>query len=127
MTGPAVCGRARRERHDAGQATVDLVGVVVLVLLAAVLCVQAVTMAQVFSTTQAAVRDAARAASTGADGRAAFDAKAPEWVRVESFEVHRDADEVVVEARVRLPLLGRGGDVGGVTVERSATFPRGDA
>ncbi len=109
---------------ERGQVAVELVGVVALVVLATVLCVQGVFVAQVYSTTQAAVRDAARVASVGGDGRVALDARLPGWVRVERYVVERGRDDVEVEVAVRLPVLGPSVTVDGLVVERSATFPR---
>ncbi|PFG34689.1 TadE/TadG family type IV pilus assembly protein [Sanguibacter antarcticus] len=113
--------------REAGQVALELVGVVTLVVLAAMLCVQGVYVAQVYSTTQAAVRDAARIEAEGEPGRPALDARLPDWIRVERYVVQRNADDVEVQVAVRLPVLGPSVTVGGLLVERSATFPRMDS
>lgn len=119
---------AHQERaRETGQVALELVGVVTLVVLAAMLCVQGVFVAQVYSTAQAAVRDAARVEAEGRSGRAALDARLPDWVEVERYDVEEGLDDVEVEVAVRLPVLGSSVTVGDVLVERSATFPRMDS
>lgn len=120
-------GACTRPEREQGQVAVDLVGVVVLVLLAAVLCVQGVVVSQVHSTTQAAVRDAARDAAEAGGGRAAFDARLPDWIQVERYAVSRGPHDVEVDVAVRLPVLGPSVTLDGLLVERSATFPRMDS
>lgn len=111
---------ARRER---GQATVELVGLVVAVLLVALLAIQGITVTQTASIAQEAARNGARSLSLGQDWREVVERGIPDGLDL------REATSVVDDgtARVRVTVsasLGLAGlDLVDVPLTRTAAFP----
>ncbi|MER7796867.1 hypothetical protein [Microbacterium sp. NPDC096154] len=111
--------------HEDGQGAIELVGYVLLVVLAAVLCVQGVYAAQAASATQEAARNGARALSLGEDWRGAVDRTLPDWVRATAVNGRTDGRLARVEVIATVPIGVA--DVGftDLRFSRAAEFPVG--
>lgn len=113
----------RRHPADGGQAAVELVGIVFVLVLVALLAIQGVTVAQTASITQEAARNGARALSQGHDWRSVVENQVPDGLDL------RDVEAVAADgtARVQVTLsapLGLGDvAVTEITLTRSAEFP----
>ena len=106
-------------RREGGQASVETVALLPLVVLVGTLLWQAVVAGQALWLSGAAARAAARAAAGGADAPAAAKATLPP--RLESgLRVRRLGDGVGVA--VRVPSVLSGGSI--ATVHSRAAFPR---
>jgi Flp pilus assembly protein TadG len=118
----AATGRARRDR---GQAAIELLGVLPVLLLIALVGVQLGIVAYAASQASTAARAAARTASQdlpGASPQAAGEAAVSGWLRV-SVQVSGDDEDVTATARIKVPSLIPGiGGFGPVT--RTARMPR---
>jgi len=106
-------------RREVGQASVETVALLPLVVLVGALLWQVVVAGQALSLSGAAARAAARAAAVGADPGAAARAALPP--RLESGLHVREEDGGVVVA-VRVPSVLSGGSL--ATVRSRAAFPR---
>jgi hypothetical protein len=114
-------------RDERGQATVELVGLVVVVLTVGLLAVQGITVAQSASIAQEAARHGARALSQGHDWRAEVDRAVPDGIDVTRAEATLDDDGAArVRVTVSVPLGLAGAPVVDVTLEREAVFAVGD-
>jgi hypothetical protein len=108
-------------RREVGQASVETVALLPLVVLVGALLWQAVVAGQALWLSGAAARAAARAAAVGADAEAAAKATLP--LRLESgLRVRADADGDGVGVAVRVPSVLSDGSI--ATVHSSAAFPR---
>ncbi|WP_407318718.1 hypothetical protein UQW22_18620 [Isoptericola halotolerans] len=113
-------------RDERGQATVELVGLVVAVLTVGLLAVQGITVAQSASIAQEAARHGARALSQGHDWRAEVDRAVPDGIDVTRAEATLDDDAARVRVTVSVPLGLAGAPVVDVTLDREAVFAVGD-
>ncbi len=73
---------AARAGGDRGSVTIELVGLVTILVIVASLCVQGLYIAQVGSAAQQAARDGARAQALGRDAVRAARNGLPDWVTV---------------------------------------------
>lgn len=115
------------EKHTTrGQALVELVGVVFVIVLVAVLAVQGITVAQAASITQEAARSGARALSQGGDWEGAVDHQLPDGLELKEATFDRarfDDGSARVEVTV-LASLGLGAtELTEIEITRSAEFP----
>lgn len=111
-------------RRERGQASIELVGVVFVVVLVALLAVQGITVAQVASITQEAARNGARALSQGrGDWQAVVEHHVPDSLDLRASEAEADGGAVRVRVTVSAPLGLLGTRVADVAVTRSADFP----
>lgn len=96
-------GQLRRLRGEAGQASVEFLGALPLLVIAALLVWQLVLFGTVMTSAQNAARTGSRAASLHSDGtKAAYNALRP------AFRDHADvstAPDGTVKVKVRVPLL----------------------
>lgn len=115
MTGP-------RRREERGSAGVELVGMVPLLVLVTILCVEAFLAASSYSAAQKAARDAARAVAMGLDGRAAAEASLPRWTTLVAAERY-GCDGVCYRVELSVPLLVPGLVDDLITIERRAELP----
>lgn len=111
-----------RRRDDRGSAAVEFIGIVPVLVLVTILCVEAFLLASSFSAAEKAARDAARAGSMGEDGSAAARASLPDWATVESIDRY-GCDGVCYQVRIRVPLVVSGLTSDRVTVTREASMP----
>ena len=109
---------AKRRRED-GQASVETVALLPLVVLVGALLWQAVVAGQALWLSGAAARAAARAAAVGADPEAAARATLPP--RLESG-LHVGEEGGGVGVAIRVPSVLSGGSI--ATVRLRAAFPR---
>lgn len=109
----AATGRGSGER---GTASIEVVGLVPLLVLLALLVLQLGVAGWTASQTQEAARQAARAQSLGGDARTAAEDALPGALEVE--DLSSDGEEV--RLRVRIPVVSV---LPGFTVEREATMP----
>lgn len=116
---------ARDRRGDAGQASLELVGFVAILVLVAVLCVQGLFVAQATSAAQQAARSGARAQALGNDVRTEVDRQLPDWLHLSSLSTSTPGDAYRVEVVVRVPIVVPGITSRHFTVTRDATMPRG--
>lgn len=112
-------GRTRSER---GQATVELVGLVVAMVLVALLAIQGITVAQTASIAQEAARNGARSLSTGGDWRDVVDQAIPDEL-VHDLAAGIDDGTASVRVTVTAPLGVAGMDLVDVSLTRTAAFP----
>ncbi|RPF22937.1 TadE/TadG family type IV pilus assembly protein [Myceligenerans xiligouense] len=117
---PAPRGRTVGER---GQAAVELVGVVFVVLLVALLSIQGITVAQTASITQEAARNGARALSQGDDWHAVVENQIPDGLELEEAESVTEGGTARVRVTVSAPLGLGEMTVTDVSLTRSADFP----
>ena len=111
-------------RDDRGSAAIELVGYVTTVVIAAMLCLQGVYVAQVMSVAQQAARDGARAHALGQDVVGAVRAQVPSWAHVQDVRSRVDGRAFVVEVDVRVPIGVRGVTSSQIVVSRDAAMPR---
>ncbi|MBO0608754.1 TadE/TadG family type IV pilus assembly protein [Myceligenerans salitolerans] len=119
-------GRPARQwpaTEDRGQAAVELVGVVFVVLLVALLAIQGITVAQTASITQEAARNGARALSQGGDWLSVVENQIPDGLRLEDAEAATDDGTARVRVTVSAPLGLGEMTVTDVALTRSAEFP----
>lgn len=112
----------RTLRHQAGQATVEAVALVPVLVLVGLLCWQAVVAGQAAWLSGAAARSAARAAAVGGDARAAARRVLPGRLR-DGVRV-RTATDGTVRVRVAVPAVVGGVHLGEVTA-RAGLPPQG--
>src|SRR3989442_8349937 len=113
----------RLARSELGQASVELVSIVPLVLLVAAIAWQLALAGQTAWLCANAARVAARAEAVGRDARAAALSALPKPFR-HGLEVSRPSGGRTVRVRIRIPLLVRRWTSPG-TVSASAGLPRG--
>lgn len=105
-------------RGEAGQASVELVAILPLVVLLAALLWQAVVAGQALWLSTAAARAAARAAAVGADANAAARSTLPGSLRP---GLHVHADHGAIRVELAIPSVLTHGAL--TTVESRASFP----
>lgn len=109
---------------ERGQASVELVGVVLATVLVALLAVQGITVAQSASITQEAARNGARALSQGReDWRDVVEHHVPDGLDLRAIEAESDGDTARVRVTVSVSLGLLGIQISDVAVTRSADFP----
>lgn len=109
--------------HDRGQAAVELVGIVFVVVLVALLAIQGITVAQTASITQEAARNGARALSQGDDWRSVVEDQIPDGLELEEAEPDTSDGTARLRVTVSAPLgLGEVA-ITDVSLTRSAEFP----
>ena len=118
-------GEQRAGGHDAGQASIELIGVVTILLVVTLLCVQGLFVAQVGAVAQQAARDGARARALGQDPAAAARRQVPGWATVESIDVEAVGGADRVHVQVRVPIVLPGITSSSFVVGRDAVLPRG--
>jgi hypothetical protein len=121
-------GLLRQAGRERGALSVELVGIVPLLVLITLVVVQGMLAVTTVSAVQQAARDGARAQMTGQ--RAVADAvhdQVPDWITVERISTGTDAVAgcpghcVSVEARIPIGIPSFSVDT--VTVRRTADFP----
>jgi hypothetical protein len=114
-------------RHPApaehGQATVELVGVVFVIVLVALLAIQGITVVQTASITQEAARNGARALSQGQDWEAVVRRQVPDGLDLKELDPDIDRGSARVRVTVSAPLGLAGVEITDVSVTRTAEFP----
>lgn len=125
---PTGAGPAHGVVHgrDHGQAAVELVGIVFVVVLVALLAIQGITVAQTASITQEAARNGARALSQGGDWRSVVENQIPDGLELEEAESVADDGTARVQVTVSAPLGLGEMTVTDVSLTRSAEFPMED-
>jgi hypothetical protein len=111
---------SRRER---GQASVELVGVVLAIVLVALLAIQGITVAQTASIAQEAARNGARALSLGQDWDAVVRQTVPDGLDVGEPRGVVEDGGARVHATVTVPLGLAGAEIVDVSLTRTAVFP----
>lgn len=109
----------RRVRSERGSAAIELLGMLPLLLLAALAAWQLLMVAFVMTTAENAARVASRAASLGRPGEASARASVRGWLH-EDVSAAVDGTRVVVSIRVPLVFPGLPSPV---VVSRSAELP----
>ena len=118
--------RSTQGGREDGQATVELVGFVLVLMLVASLCVQAVFLTQSVSAAQQAARDGARGYALGYhDVRHEVERSLPEWAVVDDVRTTLPGDSVRVEVALRVRLVVPGMTFDELVVTRDAVMPRG--
>jgi len=115
----------KRIRGDEGTAVVELVGVVTMLLIVTMLCVQGLFISQVGAVAQQAARDGARAHAVGHDPETAAREQIPGWATVESISVTDAGDARRVAVTLRVPIVLPGITSQSFVVSRDAVLPRG--
>jgi Flp pilus assembly protein TadG len=110
-----------RIRGQSGQASIEFVGSLVLILFAALAMWQLLIVMWATNETSNAARTAARVQSRGGDTKKAARNALP---RVLRHELKVDPAGETVTLTVRIPLLFPGFDVDAVHATREATIPR---
>lgn len=116
---------AARAGGDRGSVTIELVGLVTILVVVASLCVQGLYIAQVGSAAQQAARDGARAQALGRDAVQAARNGLPDWVTVEDIRTSTGGGSSTVEVAVRVPLGLPGITSRSFVVTRDAILPGG--
>jgi hypothetical protein len=101
-------------RGQRGQASVELVALLPVLVLVAAVCWQAVVAGQALWLSGSAARSAARAQAVGADVQAAARRALPRRLR-EGLRVERGGEDGAVRVRVRIPSVIAGIDLGTAT------------
>lgn len=125
-------GRAFRhsmKSGDGGSTSIELVGIVTMLVIVTWLCVQGLFITQVGASVEHAARDGARAGSIpGRSMTAAVEAQLPSWTRVESIRTGSDAVPgcagSCVRVEVSVPISLPGITVTSFRVARDAEMPR---
>lgn len=123
--------RSARDRsaRDRGAASVELVGVVGILLVVGSMCVQGLFVSQIGAATEKAARDGARAATLGHDVRAEVERQLPSWAPIESLTTGTAAVPSCagrcVRVEVRVPIVLPGITSSSFTVTRDAELPEG--
>jgi hypothetical protein len=115
-----VAGKTRRER---GQATVELVGLVVAMLLVGLLAIQGITVAQTASMAQEAARNGARSLSLGQSWRDVVEQAVPDGLDLREATAAVDDETARVRVTVSAPLGLAGMEIVDVSLTRTAAFP----
>ncbi|MFB7912553.1 TadE/TadG family type IV pilus assembly protein [Streptomyces sp. NPDC056061] len=113
-------------RRDRGQVAIEYLGFLPLLLLVALLAIQAGLAAYAANQAGTGARAGARLASmsmSGCDRQAAKDAMSDWTARRARITGHSSHDEVTCTARVKVPRVIPGVDIWG-WAERSSTMPR---
>jgi hypothetical protein len=109
-------------RSEQGTAAVELIGMLPLMLLAALLVWQALLITSAATAAEHAARNASRAASTAQPVDAAGLSAVPSWLRDDTL-VQRDSGSTEVTVRITVPLVAPG-LASPWTVVREADLPR---
>jgi hypothetical protein len=114
-----------RRSREAGQATIELVTLVPMLLGVALVVVQVAIVGAVLVMTESAARAGARTAGQCGDGVAVARNAQPGWLRQETTPLRRPSapDTRTIEVRTDIPVLFSGMSLPRPVV-RSATFPR---
>jgi hypothetical protein len=121
-----VTGRRRPDGRDRGSISIELVGVLPILVVAVVVLIEGLLLASAVEDTSRAARDAAREASRGGDGVAAAQALLPNWIRVERVDVGAapGCEGVCGTVEVSVPLGFPGAvELSRVHITRTADFP----
>lgn len=110
-------------RRERGQASVELVGVVLAIVLVALLAIQGITVAQTASIAQEAARNGARALSVGDDWHAVVERSVPDELDLREPRAVVDEDGARVHVTVVVPLGLAGAEIVDVSLTRTAVFP----
>lgn len=117
--------RSGRER---GAVSVELVGLVLMLVLMAWVCVQGVYVTQIGGALEKAARDGARAGSLGAPVSAAVQAEVPGWARLDAVRTGSAAVPGCAGSCVRVtasvPVGLPGVTFTRISVSRDAELPR---
>jgi TadE-like protein len=123
-------GRGRRtSRGEGGSVAVELVGIIPILVLVTILCVQGFLAAATASTAAKAARDAARAAMRDGPGAgyAAAQQTLPRWADLRSVQWGGAAvpgcSGTCARVEVAVPLVVNGFSSGNLTLSRSAELP----
>lgn len=121
--------RLGTEPGDRGSTSIELVGVVTMLVIVTWLCVQGLAITQVGSSVEHAARDGARAGSIpGRSVTDAVEAQLPSWAQVESIRTGSDAVPgcagSCVRVEVSVPISLPGITVTSFRVARDAEMPR---
>lgn len=114
---------AEQQRRESGQATVELIGLVVAMLLVALLAVQGITVAQTASIAQEAARNGARSLSQGQNWEDVVERAVPDGLEVEDTDFDVDDRTARVRVTVSAPLGLAGMKIVDVALTRTAAFP----
>lgn len=113
------------ETRDSGQAAIELVGFVFMLLLVASLCVQGVFLTQSVSAAQQAARDGARGYVLGhGDVRREVERSLPDWAVIDDVNTTLPGGGVRVEVKLRVRLVVPGMTFDRFVVTRDAVMPR---
>jgi hypothetical protein len=112
-----------RPRRERGQASVELVGVVLATVLVALLSIQGITVAQTASIAQEAARNGARALSLGQDWDAVVERTVPDGLDLREARAVVDDGAARVHVTVTAPLGLAGAEIIDVSLTRTAVFP----
>ena len=114
-----------RRSREAGQATIELVTLVPMMLGVALVVVQVAIVGAVLVMTESAARAGARADGQTCNGLEVADAAPPRWLRDDSepFRTSFGPSTTTIEVRTEIPVLFTGMSLPRPVV-RSATFPR---
>ena len=116
--------RSKHGDHEAGQASFELIGYVFIVMLVAVMCLQAVYISQAAGVAQQAARDGARACAQGQSVQAAVERQLPSWAVLQTTPTCPPGADADVAVTIRVPLMVGHRTVDWLTVTRSAVMPR---
>jgi len=109
----------RRER-ERGSMSVELAGMLPILLVVAVFAWQALMVAFTLTAAENAARNGSREEGRGGDGREIAMESLPSWLRGDA-EVTIEGE--LVEVRIAVPIVFPGVSWGGATVSRTAELP----
>ena len=118
--------RGRGRGPERGQASVELVGIVFMIVVVALLSIQGITVAQTASIAQEAARNGARALSVGdADWQSVVQRAVPDGLDLTEAQPDVDVDDGSARVRVTVtaPLGLAGMELVDVSLTRTAVFP----
>ena len=114
---------AAKTRRERGQATVELIGLVIAMLLVALLAIQGITVAQTASIAQEAARNGARALSLGQSWEAVVERAVPDGLDLRDKQAEVADGTARVRVEVSAPLGLAGMSIVDVSLTRTAAFP----
>lgn len=116
----------REAWRDRGSISIELVGILPILIVVVVLLVEGLLVASAVEDTSKAARDAAREASRGGDGVAAAQALLPDWIDVKRVDIGAAPGCAGICSTVEVSVpLGFPGvvELSQITITRSADFP----
>lgn len=118
-----------RRSTQSGQVALEMIGFVVVVMIAALLALQGVLLAQTHSAVQEAARHGARVYSdpstSWAEARTVADNALPSWADPVVIDGSRSENTARVEITVAVPIGSTAFSFDGLTITRDAEFAMG--
>jgi hypothetical protein len=112
----------RGTHSDRGSASIEIVGILPLLLLGALFVWQMLLVSYTLNSAENAARTASRAASLDGDGETAALNSLSDWLRDDAEAV---VDGTIAHVTIKVPLLFPGLTASDLTITRSAEMPGG--